>query len=266
MPTIDRNITVADATSELANPQSPPTKIEQIGLRQTLVFGVAAVGLLSWIALYNGYPTIFPDTGSYLLTGVFHIAFAPFRSPGYSLFTKWTSLRISGWFTVAAQAIIVVYLLRETLASLFGGDRKFADRRLVAAAAILAALTTLPWLVSMLMPDVFAGTLFLSAYLLAFDDQLRPVRRIILASILMISVAAHTSLFPIAALCVPALFFLRTARPRSHVTFATAAVLAAWLLIPIIAAGYWTATLNENMGRGFTLSPSKNTFLLGRLF
>ena len=266
MPTIDRNTAVADATPEIANPQAPPTKIEQIGLRQTLVFGAAAVALLSWVALYNGYPTIFPDTGSYLLTGVFHVAFAPFRAPGYSAFTRWTSLRLSGWFTIAAQAIIVVYLLRETLASLFGGDRKFADRRLVAAVAILAALTTLPWLVSMLMPDVFAGTLFLSAYLLAFDGPLRPVRRIILASILMISVAAHTSLFPIAALSVPTLFFVRIFRPQSHVSSAKTAALAAWLLIPIIVAGYWTATLNENMGRGFTLSPSKNTFLLGRLF
>jgi hypothetical protein len=149
---------------------------------------------------------------------------------------------------------------------LFGGDRTFADRRLVATVALLAALTALPWLVSMLMPDVFAGALFVSAYLLVFDDRLHPVRRFILASILMISVAAHTSLFPIAALSVPALFFLRAVRPQSRVTSANAAALAAWLLIPIIAAGYWTATLNESMGRGFTLSPSKNTFLLGRLF
>ena len=266
MPTIDRNTAVVDATTEIANPQSSPAKSEQIGLRQSLVFGAATVVLVSWVALYNGYPTIFPDTGSYLLTGVFHVAFAPFRAPGYSAFTKWTSLRISGWFTIAAQAIIVVYLVREALAFLFGGDRAFADRRLVATVALLAALTALPWLVSMLMPDVFAGTLFVSAYLLAFDGALHPARRIILASILMISVAAHTSLFPIAALSVPALFFLTTVRPQSRVTSAKAAALAAWLLIPIIAAGYWTATQNENMRRGFTLSPSKNTFLLGRLF
>ena len=40
----------------------------------------------------------------------------------------------------------------------------------------------------------------------------------------------------------------------------------AWLLIPVILSGLFTAGLNRKMGLGFQLSPSGKMFLLGRLF
>jgi hypothetical protein len=36
--------------------------------------------------------------------------------------------------------------------------------------------------------------------------------------------------------------------------------------VPILAAGFWTMNLNREMGLGFRLAPSRNTFLLARLF
>ncbi|HEV7969120.1 MAG TPA: hypothetical protein VGP19_16190 [Candidatus Acidoferrales bacterium] len=243
--------------------QSAKEKPEDLARR--LFAGALAICALVSIALYNGYPTLFSDTGSYLLTGKFFVALAPFRAPGYSIFVRVTSLGISAWFTIAMQAVMVVYVLYETCIYLVDSDRKFADRCFLASVCALAALTSLPWLVSLVMPDVFAGVLFLSAFLLAFAGELRRMQRIALAVILAISVAAHTSLFPIAGLFVVAVVVLRCISRTPRLLPSTRSVLA-WLLIPIIASGFVTAELNREMGLGFRLSPSRNAFLLARLF
>jgi hypothetical protein len=265
MQTIDQTASPVDATPEYASHKSQPIEGTPVDVRHALLFGALGAVVLIWVALYNGYPTVFPDTGSYLLTGAIHVAFAPFRAPGYSVFTSWTSFGASGWFTTATQAILVVYVLHETCAYLIGGDRKFVGRCLFAAVCLLAALTSLPWLVSLLMPDVFAGILFLCAFLLAYAAELRLLQRICLASIVMIAVAAHASLIPIAAMYIAVLSVLKFySRQTRGLSFARSVL--AWLLVPILVAGFWTATWNQKMGLGFRLSPSGNAFLLGRLF
>ena len=232
---------------------------QKTGVVRSLLFGAMAACLLLWVALYNGYPTVYPDTGGYLYTGAFLIALPPFRSPGYSIFTSLTSLGTSAWFTVATQAIIVVIVLYETCKYLIGGEPKFRDNCMLAIVCVLAALTSLPWEASLLMPDVFAGTMFLSAFLLAFSNQLRLAERISLAAIMAFSISTHMSLFPIAALFIAALAIPRLAGCRLPGAPPAKSILA-WLLVPIIAAGFWTATLNRGMGLGFRLSVSGNEF------
>jgi len=237
----------------------------QINLVSRLLIGILAVCVLLWVALYNGYPTIFSDTGSYLLTGAFFIGYPPFRAPGYSLFTRYSSLGTSAWFTIAMQAAIVVYVLHQTCRYMAGSNRRLADRSFAASVCVLAALTSLPWLVSLLMPDVFAGVLFLTVFLLAFAGELRPAHKIALAAIVTISVGAHLSLLPIAILLVLAVLVVRHFAGIPH-SIPSPRTTLAWLLVPIIAAGFCTAALNRKMGLGFTLSPSRNEILLSRLF
>lgn len=268
-PNIDPLLTLTDATIEQNVPESLtvgafpiPGLISAVA---TIFTAVASAALLVCIAWYNGFPTVFSDTGSYLVTGVFHVALSPFRAPGYAAFTRVASLGRSAWFIVAAQAALVVYVLRECCDFLIGGGRKFVDHSLLVAICALTMLTSLPWFASLLMPDIFAGILFPCAFLLAFHGELPPIRRILLAAILAISVAAHTSLFPIAALFFAGLFVLwLVVRPADSLLSARSFL--AWLLVPLLAAGVWTASQNQEMGLRFTLSPSGNSFLLGRLF
>ena len=224
-----------------------------------------ATALLLWVAAYNGYPTVYPDTGGYLYTGAFFIAVPPFRAPGYAIFTRLTGLGASAWFIVAMQAIIVVIVLCETCKYAIGGDSRFRDHCLLAIVSVLAALTSLPWIASELMPDVFAGLVFLSAFLLAFNKGLPLLEQIGLAAILAISVSAHMSLLPIGALFVVALAIARFAGWQVPGAPPAKSMLA-WLLVPVAAAGLWTATLNRETGLGFRLSASGNEFLLARLF
>lgn len=245
-----------------ANRTPLSAEIEQTTWSRSVLFGALSLCLLLSVGLYNGYPTVFSDTGSYLLTGAFFIAYPPFRAPGYSIFTMLTSLRTTAWITIAMQAVIVLYVLRRTCGYLIGGNGKLRDYVLLASVCALAALTSLPWQVSLLMPDVFAGILFLSAFLLAFDGHLRLTERLGLAAILMIAVSAHMSLLPIAVLFVAALAIARFAGCRLPEA-PSAKQMLAWLLVPIIAAGFWTANLNRQMGLGFKLSPSRNVFFSG---
>jgi hypothetical protein len=251
--------------SDDANCILQPAKEKQEDRARRLFVGAAAICALVSIALYNGYPTVFSDTGGYLLTGKFLVALRPFRAPGYSAFTRLTSFGASAWFTIATQAFIVVYVLYETCIYLIGRSRKFADLCFLAGVCAMTLLTSLPWLVSLVMPDVFAGVLFLSGFLLAFAGELRPIQRIVLAAIFMISVAAHSSLLPVAALFVVAVIVMRIVSRMEFMMPSTRSALA-WLLVPIVAAGLVTAGLNREMGLGFKLSPSRNAFLLARLF
>jgi hypothetical protein len=230
-----------------------------------LLIRAAAVCGLLWVALFNAYPVVFSDTASYLLTGDMLIALWPFRSPGYSIFTKLTSLELSAWLVVGVQAIIVVYVLDKTCGYLLGNDRRYRDICLLASVAVLATLTSLPWLVSQLMPDVFAGIVFLSSFLLAFDDQLPLRSRLSLAAILMISTAVHMSLLPIAALFVALLIIIKVAARLRKAAILRRAVLAS-LIVPLIASGLSTATLNYRMHLGFKFSPSGQLFMMSRLF
>lgn len=264
-PSIDPNSAAVDVAFELSGPQSQPVVEKLIAAVWTILSGALAAGLLVGVAWYNGYPTVFSDTGSYLVTGAFHVALAPFRAPGYAAFTRVASLGRSAWFIVAAQAFLVVYVLREGCEYLIGGGRKFVELCLLAAICALTALTSFPWFASLLMPDIFAGLLFPCAFLIAFNGELPPLRRIILASIATICVAAHSSLFPIAILYFTALFVLRAATRASYAEPAGWS-LAAWLLVPVLSAGIWTARQNQDLGLGFRISASGDSFLLGRLF
>jgi hypothetical protein len=256
---------LGNATVDFFTAKLKPAGAEQFAGLRTLLSGGLGVVLLLSVAIYNGYPTVFSDTGSYLWTGAFNIPLAPYRAPGYSAFTKWSSFGTTAWFIVVMQAVIVVYVLYESCIYLAGGERKLANRCFLVSVFVLTAATSLPWLVSLLMPDVFAGVLFLSTFLLTFDGNLRLIQRICLAAILMISIEAHASLFPIAALVYAALIIAMLAGIWPSSAPAKGVILL-WLLVPMAAAGYHTAALNRSMGLGFKIAPPRNTFLLARLF
>jgi hypothetical protein len=239
-----------------------------VGVARLILFGAFAACLLLWVALYNGYPTVYPDTGGYLYTALFHIELPPFRAPGYSAFIEQTSMGVTAWYSVAVQALLVITVLAYACRYLLGGPTRFRATCLLAIVFGLALLTSLPWEVSQLMPDVFAGVVFLCAFLLAFDDRLGLIGRIVLSCILVLSVAAHLSLLPIGLLFVAAVTIARLAGRRLEVPLASRTVLA-WLLlptIPIAAAGFWTASMNRDMGLGYKVSVSGDEYFLASLF
>jgi hypothetical protein len=90
----------------------------------------------------------------------------------------------------AALAVLTIWL---TLAA-FASDRSRLPVRLLAVTALLAGLTSLPFFVSMLMPDVFAGfAIALAVSAAAGWQRLGRWERVCLALLLVFSVMAHSS-------------------------------------------------------------------------
>lgn len=91
------------------------------------------------------------------------------------------------------QAVIAMFVIRIVLIAM-GTDRSRMPAYLLMAAALLAGLTSLPFFVSLLMPDVFAGFAIALAVSAAIGWQhLTTSERIVLLIILCLSAMTHSS-------------------------------------------------------------------------
>src|SRR5262245_42940327 len=159
--------------------------------------------LFSWPAIYNGQPFFSPDTSAYVRgfdAGIFRLTGrstvwttwardinsqnetvqttggggTSFQSPAFVIAGRSVSYgaliylgELFGgvWTTIAIQAALVLIALILTLKHFI----QFTWLRLLVAASALAALSSLPFVTSFLLPDIFAGLAVLAAAnLLAF--------------------------------------------------------------------------------------------------
>jgi hypothetical protein len=154
---------------------------------------VAATGLLLAPAIWNGFPLLQYDTGGYLARwheGTLELS----RSTVYGLF-----LNALAWPdfcpAVVIQAGVTVSVLALTLRVFGYGGRPML---LVVITALLTVVTTLPWLASMLLTDIFAGIAVLALYLLVFaDEKLLSFERYALVALTAFSAATHSATFAV---------------------------------------------------------------------
>ena len=126
-----------------------------------------AAALLLWPALWNGYPLVFSDTGTYLSQAIHHYVGWD-RPIFYSLFLFPLHLTLTTWPAIAAQALLAshtLHLVRRTLLP------RVSDWCLLPLAALLALASSLPWFVSQLMPDLFTPLLVLVLALLCLAPK-----------------------------------------------------------------------------------------------
>lgn len=217
--------------------------------RHALITLCAAVPLI-WPAAWNGYPTVFADTGTYLSQAV-HLYLGWDRPPFYSLFMLPLHLTLTTWPVVGVQAIVAAWVLGTVLRVLVPGASSWW---LLAATVTLSLATWLPWLVSELMPDLFTPLLVLALGLLALaPERLEPRERIGLVVVAAFAIAAQLSSLPLyLALAAVLALGRRIARPALALAPLGLAVAA---LLAVNLAGH---------GR-FGLAPYGSIFLLARL-
>jgi hypothetical protein len=155
--------------------------------------GLAAM-LLIWPAIWNGYPLVFADTGTYL--GQALMGYVGWdRPPFYSLFVHALHWRLSLWPVVIGQGLIVAHLLHLVLRA----QRQPGPVPLVLAAAALAMLTGLPFVTAQIMPDFFTGVVVLCIWLLGFHWRgLGRWERYYLLGLTTLAVVVHQSHIPLA--------------------------------------------------------------------
>jgi hypothetical protein len=164
---------------------------------QLLRIGTAATAVLMLLApaIWNRFPLLQYDTGGYLARW-FEGYLVPSRSTVYGLFLVLFA-RPDFWPAVIAQSLLTVWVLMLLLRAQGFGGRPLL---LLAITALLCVFTTLPWLASILLTDIFAGLAVIALYLLVFaDDTLGRLERIALIGLVAFAAATHSATFAVSA-------------------------------------------------------------------
>ena len=212
--------------------------------------------LLLAIALWNGFPIIYYDTGAYVLEGLGHV-FLPERSSVYSLFLEVSGAQISLWLVAVIQAAMTSFVLVQTI-------RLYLPRATLwtalAMTAALCAATGICWYVGQIEPDCFTAIAILSVWLLAFGQSLGPWRRGLLVAILALATAVHPSHLGLVAGLIICIALFRLSPWCGRAPANVLRPLLAWLL----AVGVILAC-NFALTGGVFLSRSGPVFVFARL-
>jgi hypothetical protein len=213
---------------------------------------------------------VFSDTGTYLAQAV-HRYLGWDRPVFYSLFLLPLHQTLTTWPAIVAQALLAAHTLHLVRRVLLPAVSAWWLLPLLAA---LAFVSTLPWFVSQLMPDIFTGLLVLALGLLLFASaSLSRGERLWLIGFSAFMIATHQSHLPLALVLVVVLLPLRCWlgpgvvrdrwRPlagRDTMWTITRRLLAA----PILACAA-LVSINLIGHHRVSLSPFGNVFVLARV-
>ena len=228
------------------------------------VFAFFAAVLLLWPALWNDYPIVFADTGTYLSQAINHYAGWD-RPIFYSAFMLPLHATVTVWPVVVVQALLTMWILWLVLRALVPG---LAAMAFVGGVSLLALCTWLPWLVSELMPDLFTPLLILALVLLIWlPERLSRPEQIALAGLAAFMIASQLSSLPLACVLAAALWVLRgrygpaqlggvAIHPRRRRLLA---------ILPPALAVLGLCSVNLAAHGRFSTSPYGNVFLLARV-
>jgi O-antigen/teichoic acid export membrane protein len=229
------------------------------GPRRSVVPILLSAALLLWPALWNGYPLVFSDTGTYLSQAIEHYLGWD-RPVFYSLFLLPLHLTLSTWPAVAAQALLAAYTLHLVRRILLPAISAWW---LLPGVGFLSLATALPWFAAQLMPDIFTALLVLVlALLVLVPERLSRRERVWLVMFGAFMIAVHHSHVLLAvgllAVLLPLRRWLGAAAPlgcRGVSMVVAAPLLAMTAIVAVNAVGF---------GR-VALWPFGNVFLLARI-
>jgi len=249
---------------------SPQFTNDHLGFRQEInCFFLLAISsyMLLWVAVFNGYPVFFPDSGQYLWVS-FDLQPPIYRTIGYSIFIRLVSFGGSPWLVVVAQSLITVFVLRSAFNFMVRQNppSKRVELAFLGLMMFLAFATTLPWFVGQIMPDVFTGLALLSIFLLLYDSTMSAGRTFVISAVLCISIGTHITHLLEATLLLLTIFGLRAFGAfRKFWPTRSIRGIVVCVFLPIVVIASLLALSNWRSGYGFTLSPGKPVFLFGRL-
>ncbi len=211
------------------------------------------------VAVWNGFPLMFYDTGAYLDEGLSG-AFLVERSPVYSLLLFFAGGGFSLWPVVILQALMTGYLIALVARIEVPG---LTLRGLAGIGVALMLLTGIGWYVGQVEPDCMTALVILGCYLLFFRlSSLDATARRLVIAITALSVASHPShLGLIAGFLLVGLglrFFVRLLPRLSRPELKQASIAF------LIALGLIFAS-NAVLARSFFISRSGSVFVFARL-
>jgi hypothetical protein len=154
---------------------------------------VLSMALLSAPAIWNRFPLLQYDTGGYLARW-YEPYLVPSRAVAYGLILNAGAV-LSFWPVVLGQSALTVWVIALVLRVHSLGGRPGLLAGIVAA---LSIFSTLPWLTSILLTDIFAGLAVLALYLLVLRaNDLNGREQAGLIALIAVSVATHSATFAV---------------------------------------------------------------------
>lgn len=229
-------------------------------LKTILLLGIGTF-ILSIIGLYNGYPLVYSDTGTYIYSGF--DMFVPFDRPiTYGLFLRFFSFKYSTWLVILFQNLLTAFVVLESL-KVFFNDYANLKKVFLSILFFLVVFTGIGWYSNQLMPDFFAPLTIISIFTLITRKKIPLLSKIILITILLYSLVSHFSHLMIGlALVILSIGFKLLLKERlkefslKRILFIGTLVLSSWLILPGI---------NYLVEKEFTLSKGSHVFLIGHL-
>lgn len=217
--------------------------------------------LLSTGAIANGFPLIFPDSGTYLGIALGH-EYAIDRSSFYGLWLKPFVNMAPGvgglWLAIFAQAFAVA-------AVLIGAARALIPETSITLQALwmipVALLTALPWHAGQFMPDAFTGPLVLLIWMAALRDPGEDGASMLWLAAVAAALTHYTHLILLAVVAAAVIGAGAMIAPGLRAAWRRALVA---LLAVSIAAGALIGANGLALGR-WALSPTGSLFLFARL-
>jgi hypothetical protein len=171
---------------------------------------ILSIALLISPAVWNGFPLLQYDTGGYLARW-YEGTLVPSRAVFYGLMLNAGELA-AFWPVVLVQAALTVWVIALVLRAHGLGGRQWL---MLAVVAMLTALSTLPWLTSILLTDIFAGLGVLALYLLLLrPGHISRSERFALIALIAVSAATHSATIAVLLALILAAVVVWLIQPR----------------------------------------------------
>lgn len=222
-----------------------------------------AAFILSCISLYNGYPLVYSDTGTYIYSG-FEKVIPNDRPIFYGLFIKLFSFKTSLWFTVLIQNLITSLALFECFKLL---PVRQNHKDFIISTIALTLITPIGWYSNQIMPDFFAPVIALFTFVLLFKPNIPNWKFIAYSVIIIYGTMVHLSHLLLATglaafiLLLPILLKVFKLNNILPFTFFKRSILAGVLLLPWLTVPFFNYLIESE----FQYSKAGHVFMVAHL-
>jgi hypothetical protein len=218
------------------------------------------------VALFNGFPLAYPDTGNYLANAIDLIRLRTpwffFRPLTYGVLLIPFATPFTIWLLPIGQGFLVAAAIRLTLRA---AGVHLMDRLFIALVGFLSLFRSLSWFTGQIMPDVFTPVVILLTFVLLWARGPGRSELILATSLLTFSIATHLSHFPLYIGLVIVGLIMRATNGLAKESSRTIVQLACRGAIPLIAALGLVVGPNYLLFGRVVLSRSAAIFTLARL-
>ena len=229
--------------------------------KENIILLLLGTFILSIIGLYNGYPLVTSDTGTYIYSGFENVI--PLDRPiVYGFMVRHLSLEYSMWFVVFFQNFLMAFVVLEILSMFI---KKIPKLKQVYVLTLLGLtfFTGISWYTNQLMPDFFASILLLSIFILLKSKDLSRFMNVLFYCIILLSCLVHFSHVLIGMLLLVVLFVWNRFHNKERKLLSNKKM--SYVLISILSVLLLLPSINYLTEAKFIVSKASHVFLMAHL-